>query len=221
MNNTNTTASTLQTIQEHPVIPVFYHQDPKICLDILTACYYGGIRVFEFTNRGEHALHNFKVLLEHRNEHFPDLKLGIGTIKTAAQAEEFLNLGTDFIVSPIVKAEIAKITLERSTLWIPGCMTPTEINYAEELGAPLIKLFPGDTLGPGFLKAIKPLFPALKFMPTGGVDLDKTNIESWLNAGVSALGFGSKLFAHIEATGSGYTWLSDRCSSLIKIVNRK
>lgn len=217
----NTIANTLQTIQDHPVIPVFYHQDPQTCLDILTACYNGGIRVFEFTNRGEHALHNFKVLLKHRNEHFPDLKLGIGTIKTAAQAEEYLNIGTDFIVSPIVKAEIAKTSLDHNTLWIPGCMTPTEINYAEELGAPLIKLFPGDTLGPGFLKAIKPLFPSLKFMPTGGVDLDKNNIESWLNAGVSALGFGSKLFAHAEATGPGYTWLSDRCSSLIKIVNRK
>jgi 2-dehydro-3-deoxyphosphogluconate aldolase/(4S)-4-hydroxy-2-oxoglutarate aldolase len=217
----NTIANTLQTIQEHPVIPVFYHQDPQTCVDVLTACYNGGIRVFEFTNRGEHAAHNFKVLLDYRNAHFPDLKLGIGTIKTPAQAEDYLNIGADFIVSPIVKAEIAKVSADRNTLWIPGCMTPTEINYAEELGAPLIKLFPGDTLGPGFLKAIKPLFPALKFMPTGGVDLDKDNIDGWLNAGVSALGFGSKLFNHTDTSGTGYAWLSERCRSLIKIVNRK
>jgi len=217
----NTIANTLQTIQEHPVIPVFYHQDPQTCVDVLTACYNGGIRVFEFTNRGEHAAHNFKVLLDHRNAHFPDLKLGIGTIKTSAQAEDYLNIGADFIVSPIVKSEIAKVSSDHSTLWIPGCMTPTEINYAEELGAPLIKLFPGDTLGPGFLKAIKPLFPALKFMPTGGVDLDKNNIDGWLNAGVSALGFGSKLFNHTETPDVGYDWLSERCRSLIEIVNRK
>ena len=217
----NTIANTLQTIQEHPVIPVFYHQDPRTCVDVLTACYDGGIRVFEFTNRGEHAPHNFKILLDHRNAHFPDLKLGIGTIKTPAQAEDYISLGADFIVSPIIKSEIAKVSSDRCILWIPGCMTPTEINYAEELGAPLIKLFPGDTLGPGFLKAIKPLFPALKFMPTGGVDLDKDNIDGWLNAGVSALGFGSKLFNHAETPGAGYSWLSERCKSLIKIVNRE
>lgn len=217
MNKTNT----LLKIREYPVIPVFYHQDAQTCLDILKASYDGGIRVFEFTNRGEQATHNFKVLLDYRNEHLPDLVLGIGTIKTSGQAEDYINIGADFIVSPIVKPEVAKVSSEHSILWIPGCMTPTEISLAEELGASLIKLFPGDTLGPGFLKAIKPLFPGLLFMPTGGVDLNEENINSWLNAGVSALGFGSKLFNHAETTNEGYFWLSERCKSLMKIVNRK
>jgi 2-dehydro-3-deoxyphosphogluconate aldolase/(4S)-4-hydroxy-2-oxoglutarate aldolase len=217
----NTIANTLETIQNYPAIPVFYDQDPEICLSVLQACYEGGIRVFEFTNRGEHALANFEILLNYRNAHFGDLKLGIGTIKNVGQALDYIRIGADFIVSPIVKAELARVAAEQEILWIPGCMTPTEISVAEELSAPLIKLFPGDTLGPGFLKAIKPLFPGLKFMPTGGVDLDKDNINSWLSAGVTALGFGSKLFNYDGENPEDYSWLSARCKSLIEMVNRK
>lgn len=212
--------NTLEAIQNYPVIPVYYHEDADTCLAVVNACYKGGIRIFEFTNRGENAIENFKILLKFRNDNLPDLQLGIGTIKTVEQAQEYINIGADFIVSPIVKAELAKLTSENDVLWIPGCMTPTEINLAEELGAPLIKLFPGDTLGPGFLKAIKPLFPALKFMPTGGVDVNKENIENWLNAGVTALGFGSKLFQNPAEVTTDYAWLTDRCKLLVKLVNR-
>ena len=213
-------SNTLQTILDYPVIPVYYHQDPDTCIQVLEACYEGGIRVFEFTNRGEQAPENFKALLAYRNDHFKDLNLGIGTIKTAQQAKDYISAGADFIVSPIVKEAVAQVAAEHGIFWIPGCMTPTEISFAEELGAQLIKLFPGDTLGAGFLKAIKPLFPALKFMPTGGVDLSKSNVEGWLDAGVSALGFGSKLFSN-DAGATGYTWLSERCKSLLEITNRK
>ena len=212
--------NTLAHILQHPVIPVYYHDDPEVCKSIVKACYDGGIRVFEFTNRGVHATANFKSLLEYRNANFPEMQLGIGTIKTLAQAQQYLDMGADFLVSPIVKEDIAKLALSHETLWIPGCMTPTEISLAEELGASLVKLFPGDTLGPGFLKAIKPLFPALKFMPTGGVDVTKENIDNWLNAGVSAIGFGSKLFLKPEGA-SGYIWLSDSCASLINLVSTK
>ncbi|MEJ2881195.1 bifunctional 4-hydroxy-2-oxoglutarate aldolase/2-dehydro-3-deoxy-phosphogluconate aldolase [Pedobacter sp. GR22-6] len=212
--------NTLTHIQQYPVIPVYYHEDAEECKAIVKACYEGGIRVFEFTNRGSNAAVNFKILLQYRDENFPDLQLGIGTIKNVIQAEQYLDLGADFLVSPIVKEDISKLALAKGTLWIPGCMTPTEINLAEELGAPLVKLFPGDTLGPGFLKAIKPLFPGLKFMPTGGVDVTKENIDNWLNAGVSALGFGSKLFLK-PAGASGYDWLTESCHLLVNMVNRK
>ena len=211
--------NTLAHILQHPVIPVYYHDDPEVCKSIVKACYDGGIRVFEFTNRGVHAPANFKSLLEYRNANFPEMQLGIGTIKTLAQAQQYLDMGADFLVSPIVKEDIAKLALSHETLWIPGCMTPTEINLAEELGAPLVKLFPGDTLGIGFLKAIKPLFPNLKFMPTGGVDVNKENIDSWLDAGVTALGFGSKLFQQPK-DALNYDWLTERCQLLIKLVNR-
>lgn len=213
-------ADSLSVIQQHPVIPVYYHDDPDTCIAVVNACYSGGIKVFEFTNRGPQAIQNFKLLLQYRNKHLPELKLGIGTIKTVAQADEYISLGADFIVSPVIKRDLAEIALANDILWIPGCMTPTEIALAEELKAPLVKLFPGDTLGPGFLKAIKPLFPGLKFMPTGGVDLSKEGIDNWLNAGVTAIGFGSKLFQAPE-NASDYSWLTERCMLLINLINGK
>ncbi|MFA4868735.1 MAG: bifunctional 4-hydroxy-2-oxoglutarate aldolase/2-dehydro-3-deoxy-phosphogluconate aldolase [Pedobacter sp.] len=209
----------LKVIQAYPVIPVYYNEDADTCIEVLKATYAGGIRVFEFTNRGGNATENFKALLAYRNEHFADMQLGIGTIKTVEQAEAYIKIGADFIVSPIVRADLAKVCADHGVMWVPGCMTPTEINFAEELGAPLVKLFPGDTLGIGFLKAIKPLFPNLKFMPTGGVDVNKENIDNWLNAGVTALGFGSKLFQQPE-NAANYNWLTERCQLLIKLVNQ-
>jgi len=217
----NAITNALEIIGNYPVIPVYYHEDKDTCINVLKASYAGGIRVFEFTNRGGNAPENFKALLEYRNANLQDLKLGIGTIKTVQQAQQYITIGADFIVSPIVKEDIAKLTFTNAILWVPGCMTPTEINFAEELGASLVKLFPGDTLGPGFLKAIKPLFPGLKFMPTGGVDVNKENIDSWLNAGVTALGFGSKLFqAPQDQDAKDFSWLTERCASLLKLVNK-
>ncbi|WP_172954149.1 bifunctional 4-hydroxy-2-oxoglutarate aldolase/2-dehydro-3-deoxy-phosphogluconate aldolase [Pedobacter ginsengisoli] len=215
----NAITNTLEIIGNYPVIPVYYHEDKDTCINVLKASYAGGIRVFEFTNRGGNAPENFKALLEYRNANLPDLKLGIGTIKTVEQAQQYISIGADFIVSPIVKEDIAKLAFTNAILWVPGCMTPTEINFAEELGASLVKLFPGDTLGPSFLKAIKPLFPGLKFMPTGGVDVNKENIDSWLNAGVTALGFGSKLF-QAPQDANDFSWLTERCASLLKLVNK-
>ena len=206
-------------IENFPVIPVYYEGDPEICLEVLSACYAGGIRVFEFTNRGPAAVENFKILMNQRDSQFPEMKLGIGTIKTSAQASVYIDLGADFIVSPIVSTKLAEVTSKGNVFWIPGCMTPTEIALAEELGATLIKLFPGDTLGPGFLKGIKPLFPDLKFMPTGGVEVNKENVDSWLNAGVTALGFGSKLFQR-PVGSNDYHWLTERCRVLLKLVNK-
>ncbi|SFS92309.1 beta/alpha barrel domain-containing protein [Sphingobacterium wenxiniae] len=209
----------VETIQQYPAIPVYYHDDKDTCIEVLKACYEGGVRVFEFVNRGNNAKENFTALLEYKNLHFPDLKLGIGTIKTPEQAKEFVALGAEFIVSPIIVEEIADETLNKGILWIPGCMTPTEIALAERLQAPLVKLFPGDTLGPKFLKAIKPLFPQVKFMPTGGVDVEEQNIQSWFDAGVFSVGLGSKLFA-APTDASDYDWLVERAKDLMKWVKR-
>jgi 2-dehydro-3-deoxyphosphogluconate aldolase/(4S)-4-hydroxy-2-oxoglutarate aldolase len=199
----------LSKIESSPIIPVYYHDDINQCIDILKSCYNGGVRVFEFVNRGPEAINNFKALLRYRDENFKDLYLGIGTIKNKQQALDFLNIGAEFIVSPIVKAEIAEVTLKNNILWIPGCMTPTEISLAEELGAPLVKLFPGDALGANFLKGIKPLFQSLKFMPTGGVSLDEQNLTDWFKAGVSAVGMGSKLFISPPASEES-NYIEDR-----------
>lgn len=206
--------NTLDHILKYPVLPVYYHDDIQTCTEVVNACYQGGIRVFEFVNRGDKAPENFAQLLSYQKENWPDLMLGIGTIKTAAMASAYLEIGAEFIVSPVVKAEIAEVTLSQNILWVPGCMTPTEISMAEDLGAPLVKLFPGDTLGTGFLKAIKPLFPAMRFMPTGGVNPTEESISGWFDAGVSAVGLGSKLFAKPDGA-TGYGWLADRARELM------
>lgn len=209
--------TTLSKIEKSPIIPVYYHDNIEQCIDILKSCYQGGVRVFEFVNRGPQATNNFKALLQYRNEHFKDLSLGIGTIKTKQQALDFLNIGAEFIVSPIVKAEIAEVTLKNNILWIPGCMTPTEISLAEELGAPLVKLFPGDTLGANYLKNIKPLFQSLKFMPTGGVSLEEQNLKDWFQAGVSAVGMGSKLFSGRTASEES-NYIEDRLIKAFRYI---
>ena len=211
--------NTLDHILTYPVLPVYYHDDAQTCIDVVNACYQGGIRVFEFVNRGASALDNFKQLLDYRQKHLPELLLGIGTIKDAAMATAYIAAGADFIVSPLVKPEIAEVTLKQDILVVPGCMTPTEISLAEDLGAPLVKLFPGDTLGAGFLKAIKPLFPTMRFMPTGGVNPTQESIEGWFEAGVSAVGLGSKLFAKPDGA-AGYGWLTERSRELMGWVGR-
>lgn len=210
--------NTLEHIINYPVLPVYYNDDIQTCTEVVNACYQGGIRVFEFVNRGDKAPENFSQLLSFQKENWPGLLLGIGTIKSAAMASAYVAMGAEFIVSPVVKAEIAEVTLEKNILWVPGCMTPTEISLAEDLGAPLVKLFPGDTLGTGFLKGIKPLFPAMRFMPTGGVNPTEESISGWFDAGVSAVGLGSKLFTKPEGA-TGYDWLVQRSRELMRVVN--
>lgn len=210
--------NTLDHILKYPVLPVYYNDDIQTCVEVVNACYAGGIRVFEFVNRGKRAPENFSQLLAYQRENWPDLLLGIGTIKTAAVATTYIEMGAEFIVSPVVKQEIADVTLKRGILWVPGCMTPTEISMAEDLGAPLVKLFPGDMLGTGFLKSVKPLFPAMRFMPTGGVNPTEESISGWFDAGVSAVGLGSRLFAKPEGA-TGFEWLADRSRALMGLVN--
>ncbi len=204
----------LDTIAAYPVIPVFYHDDVETCINVLKACYEGGIRVFEFVNRGAAAVENFKALMAYKVEHFPDLKLGIGTILDTEAADEFLKLGTEFLVSPIFTEKLAQLAKEKDIFWIPGCMTPSEIAAAMHAGCGFIKLFPGETLGTGFLKSIKPLFPNVKFMPTGGVEVKVQNIEQWFEAGVSAVGLGSKLFVKNE-NGYDYEAITTNCNKLL------
>jgi len=205
----------INQIIKTPVIPVFYDADPNICLEVLKSCYAGGIRIFEFVNRGPAAEQNFKELRVYKDQFLPDLKLGIGTILNVDDAKRFIDLGADFIVSPIFSESIAAITSEHNVLWIPGCMTPTEIASAQSSGCSFIKLFPGDSLGPGFLKSIKPIFPDLKFMPTGGVDCTEESISKWFDAGVSAVGLGSKLFKK-ESGLYQYKDISNNCTQLLQ-----
>ena len=182
-----------ESIEQQGILPLFYDDDLETCGSITETLYDAGIRYIEFTNRGKHALQNFKAIVELRNEKMLDLKLGIGTILSAADAVKFIEAKADFLVSPSFQKEICDVAKKNNIVWIPGCMTPTEINTAQLAGCTMIKIFPGDVLGTGFLKAIKPIFSNLKFVITGGVEAHIENIKSWFDAGAVAVGMGSKL----------------------------
>ncbi|PWG78259.1 bifunctional 4-hydroxy-2-oxoglutarate aldolase/2-dehydro-3-deoxy-phosphogluconate aldolase [Pararcticibacter amylolyticus] len=183
----------LKVIPEQGILPLYFNKDTQTSIELLKALYSAGIRSVEYTNRGEAALKNFAAMREVCETELKGMYLGVGTIKDAASAQAFIDAGADYIISPGLVEDAAEVADKNNMLWIPGCMTPTEIIKAEKLGAKFVKLFPGNILGPSFLSAIKELFPNLLFMPTGGVDLDKDNIAGWFKAGVCAVGMGSKL----------------------------
>ncbi len=185
----------LKLIPAQGILPLYFHKDTDVSIEVLKALYNAGVIAVEYTNRGEAALHNFKTMREVCDKELKGMYLGIGTIKNSMMAETFIDAGADFIICPGLIEEVAEVADKNNMLWVPGCMTPSEIIRAENIGAKMIKLFPGNILGPGFMSAIKELFPGLLFMPTGGVDLDKENIAGWFKAGVCAVGMGSKLIS--------------------------
>lgn len=183
----------VEAMKNTGMIPVFYHPDIEIAKAVMKASYEGGVRVFEFTNRGENAFEVFKALLVYAQQ-FDGLYLGIGTIMDQVMAKRFIEVGAHFLVSPIFKQELAKIGIEHNLMMIPGCATLTEIVTAKEAGANVIKVFPGSVLGPGFVSSIMPVVPGLQLMPTGGVEPSKENLSAWFKAGVVCVGMGSQLF---------------------------
>ena len=199
----------LKRIPEQGILPLYFYQDAEVSIKVLKALYSGGIRMVEYTNRGEAAFQNFKKMREVCDKELKEMYLGIGTIKNALMAQTFIDAGADFIICPGLVEEVAEVADKNNMLWIPGCMTPSEIIRAENLGAKMIKLFPGDLLGPAFMSSIKALFPGLLFMPTGGVSLDKENLSGWFKAGVCAVGMGSKLISKQLLEEKNYAKIED------------
>jgi 2-dehydro-3-deoxyphosphogluconate aldolase/(4S)-4-hydroxy-2-oxoglutarate aldolase len=207
-------------IREQAMLPLFYHDDRDTCVAVATTLYEAGVRVLEFTNRGDQALENFKALVQLRDSQFRDLLLAVGTIRNAEQANRFINAGADFLISPVFDADVCDAAYLQKILWIPGCMTPTEIHRAENAGCRLVKLFPGNVLGPGFVSGIKELFPSLHFMPTGGVDITEESIGNWFKAGVCAVGMGSKLISKELLEKRDYTNLDTATREALSMVSR-
>ncbi len=205
-------------IIEQGMLPLYYHKDAETTLELARSLYKVGIRVIEYTNRGDNAIDNFKLLIQERDKNMPGLLLGIGTIKTTADANIFLYAGADFIICPIVVPAVAAVVHKAGKLWIPGCMTVTEIAMAEEAGATLVKLFPGNILGCAFVSAIKNLFPDLLFMPTGGVDTTRENIEGWFKAGVCAVGIGSKLISKKLMEAKDYKTVETETIKVMELI---
>jgi 2-dehydro-3-deoxyphosphogluconate aldolase/(4S)-4-hydroxy-2-oxoglutarate aldolase len=220
----NNKTEILNLITSQGMLPLYFYKDTEVSLNVLRSLYNAGVRTVEYTNRGEAALKNFREMKKVCKSELVGMYLGVGTIKNAESAEAFIEAGADYIISPGLVKEVAKVADKNNMLWVPGCMTPTEIIKAEKLGAKLVKLFPGNLLGPSFLQSIKELFPELLFMPTGGVDLDKENIEGWFKAGVCAVGMGSKLISKQLLEQKDYTKieaLTKQAFDIIKSVNNK
>jgi 2-dehydro-3-deoxyphosphogluconate aldolase / (4S)-4-hydroxy-2-oxoglutarate aldolase len=206
------------SIIEQGILPLYFNPSEEISVEILRAIYRAGIKAVEYTNRGEAALKNFTKMVEIRNSEMPDMLLGIGTIKNVAQAKAYKKAGADFFVSPGFVLEVAQYSLKKDIFYAPGCMTPSEIIAAENAGLGFIKLFPGDMLGPKFLSSIKPIFPKLFFMPTGGVDTTRENIEGWYKAGVCAVGMGSNLISKKRMDEQDYAGIESASREVLALI---
>jgi len=213
----NTSIVVYSRIEETPIVPLFFNADLTVAQHVLKACYDGGIRVFEFTNRGAEAPAIFAKLIDYCEKECPDLVLGIGTIYDARQANEFISMGADFMLQPFTTPEVGEVCAKHDIPWMPGTMTLTEIRNAEILGAKYVKIFPGNVVGPGFVKAIKGPMPKTKIMVTGGVEPNKESLSSWFGAGAAAVGMGSQLFPADLIAKKDYQSISNTISDLIKI----
>ncbi len=189
----------LATLLHYPVVPVYFHADLGQVQTVVQACYDGGIRVFEFVNRGANALEVFGQLGTYVAEKCPELVLGIGTIYTAAQAEQFIAAGADFVVQPVMTPEVGAACQQHNVPWLPGAMTLTEVYTASQLGATVVKIFPGNLVGPEYIKALRGPLPHVKLMVTGGVEPTTANLAAWFAGGVNVVGMGSQLFKDADA----------------------
>ena len=183
----------VQKIKDQKIIPLFYNDSFEVTKDIVKALYTAGIRVIEYTNRGPQALENFKQIKEISVTEFPELLLGIGTIKNTQELDAYADANADFIITPVISEELVKHSIARNILLIPGCLTPSEVNIAYQNNLPMVKIFPADAVGKKYIKSIKPVFPGMEFMPTGGVTAEIEDINEWLNGGAIAVGQGSAL----------------------------
>lgn len=184
-----------EVMKQTGLVPLFYNSDLDISKKVVKAVYDGGARLLEFTARGDFAHEVFGELNKYVLKELPDMIMGVGSVTDAASASRFIALGANFIVTPVLREDIALVCNRRKVLWSPGCGSLTEITRAEELGCEIVKLFPGGIYGPSFVKAIKGPQPWTSIMPTGGVSPTKDNLKDWFDAGVTCVGMGSKLIA--------------------------
>ena len=184
----------LNTMISTGIVPLYYNADVEKVKTVVKSCYEGGARVFEFTNRGDYAHEVFEVINKWCAKECPEMMMGVGSVVDPATAALYIQLGANFIVSPSLNPEMAKVCNRRKIAWLPGCGTLSEINLAEELGCEVVKIFPGKEVGgPSFVKAIKAPCPWSNIMPSGGVTPERESLEEWFKAGVACVGLGSQL----------------------------
>lgn len=202
------------------LVPLFYHHDPEVAKKVLLACYNGGARVLEFTNRGDYAHEIFRELNKFAEESMPEMILGVGSVTDAGAASLYMQLGANFVVTPVLREDIAMVCNRKKVLWSPGCGSLTEITKAEELGCELVKLFPGGTYGPGFVSGIKGPQPWTSIMPTGGVSPSEENLKAWFDAGVTCVGMGSKLISKEVIKNADFDGLTRMVSNTVQLIRK-
>ncbi len=206
---------------EEGMIPVFFNSDAEVCKKVLEACYNGGIRLFEFTNRGDYAHVVFEQINKFAAAEFPDMILGTGSVIDAPTAVLYVQLGSNFIVSPILNEEMADVLNRRKVLWSPGCGSASEISRAEALGAEIVKIFPGSQVGgPKFVAAIKGPMPWTQIMPTGGVEPTESNLTEWFKAGAVCVGMGSKLIKSELVKAKDFKQIEQDVKEAVALVRR-
>ena len=208
-------------MKETGIVPVFYHKDAEICKSVLKACYDGGIRVFEFTNRGDFAHEVFTELVKWAAKECPEMILGVGSIIEGPTTALYIQLGASFIVSPLIDEDMARICNKRKIAWSPGCGSLTEIGRAHELGSEVVKIFPGSSVGgPEFVKGVLGPMPYASIMPTGGVSPEEANLKGWFKAGVHCVGMGSQLFPKEVLDNKDWAFITNKCKEALEIVKK-
>lgn len=207
-----------RTMHETGMVPLFYHPNVALGKKVIKACYDGGARLMEFTARGDFAHGVFEELNAYVVQELPGMMMGVGSITDAAAASLYMQMGANFIVTPSLREDIALVCNRRKVLWSPGCGTLTEINRAEELGCEIIKLFPGSTYGPGFVKAIQGPQPWTSIMPTGGVTTEESNLKAWFDAGVTCVGMGSQLISNDLLANEDMATLQERVAAVVEVI---
>ena len=207
-----------QKMKETGLVPLFYNQDVELCKNIVKACYDGGARLFEFTARGDFAHEVFRELMKFSIKEMPEMILGVGSVTDAAAASLYLQLGANFIVTPVFREDIAIVCNRRKVLWSPGCGSLTEIAKAEEFGCEIVKLFPGDVYGPQFVRGVLAPQPWTSIMPTGGVSPTEESLKQWLEAGVVCVGMGSKLISEKLVSEKNFSELTTATKNTLSII---
>lgn len=208
----------MQKIGETGMVPVFYHSNAETAKKVIKACYDGGVRAFEFTNRGDFAQEVFAECVKFAAKECPELALGIGSVVDAPTAALYIQLGACFVVGPLFNPDIVLVCNRRLVPYCPGCGTVSEIGKAQELGCDLCKLFPGDVYGPAFVKGMMAPCPWTKLMVTGGVAPTKENLTAWVKAGVYCVGMGSKLFPKEEVAAGNWQYITDKCKEALGYI---
>lgn len=207
-----------QVMHDTGMVPLFFHNNLELSKNVLKACYNGGARLMEFTARGDFAHEVFGELTKYAIKELPGMIMGVGSVTDAAQASLYMALGANFIVTPVLREDIAIVCNRRKVLWSPGCGTLTEIARAEELGCEIVKLFPGDIYGPQFVKGIKGPQPWTSIMPTGGVSPTNENLKAWFDAGVTCVGMGSQLISKEIITNKDFEGLKQKVAEALSII---